>query len=161
MTDAASVNESHGLDARQCGVKYVTHNGLSAHKAVLPPICQKGQQRSLKSTGMMERQSGTHMKAYDFKQIPQKKISPHKRNTVLPPLQTKVFNGKTVAMKKSVHGSGFKKKRKCAEMKQRYSPQNYDIVNLRAQWPPFNTHTDPEASARYQRLVTGLSTLYM
>ena len=37
-----------------------------------------------------------------------------------------------------------------------YPPMNRNIIHQRAQWPPFNTHIDPEASARHKKMFGSL-----
>lgn len=51
--------------------------------------------------------------------------------------------------------TGVKKSRR--KLRVTYSPQNFDIINYRSQWPPFNTSTNPETCRIYRNMVTGLS----
>lgn len=141
---------AQGADARQpSGVRK-----KSAMKSVLPPIGNRGQQNPYKSP---KKSAMRRLKTYDFQQIPARKMSGLERN-VLPPLHTHVVNGRPMTIKqpKPSMNKETKRKRKSIKKKHGPSPQNFDVINLRAQWPPFNTYVDKEASERYQRLITGL-----
>ena len=154
-------------DAALCsGVRQLEYKDISKYNAlrgILPPIHTNGkrkvvQNRYVKPAELLERLTNERMTAYNFQQIPAKQVSILKSN-VIPPLQTRYVNGRHMAIKQQKHNKprSSTKKKTTDRLHCRNGPINMDVIKHRAQWPPFNTYMDKEASARYQRLITGFS----